>query len=305
MKEESGNITDNISFHKLLSLSKIVDSGSLYDDRCFIMKVNTDTDRDIFKYPIRINAYIIVLCSDGNIDLTCNLEHHTVSSGMLFIYRPGLIIQLNAIEPSELTVVIMKQEFFDSLQLKIRDISKNYLMILETSILRLSARQCHDMEQLLSMAKEAIDADRNNLHYRDMFLSLMTATLYKTLYIMDGNLRNAPAALASPGYKEMHFGRFMHLLSQHYREHYPISQYARMMHLSPKYLSTLVKQTSGKLATQWIDEYVILEAKNMIKYSGMSIQEIAYVLHFPNQSFFGKYFKKHTGLSPKAYREQK
>ena len=60
----------------------------------------------------------------------------------------------------------------------------------------------------------------------------------------------------------------------------------------------------GRKAFRWIDEYVILEAKNLIKYSDMSIQEISYALNFPNQSFFGKYFKKHAGISPKRYRDK-
>ena len=58
-------------------------------------------------------------------------------------------------------------------------------------------------------------------------------------------------------------------------------------------------------AAEWIADYVVLEAKNLLKYSTMSIQEIAYCLNFPNQSFFGKYFRSHTGMTPSAYRMSK
>ena len=64
-------------------------------------------------------------------------------------------------------------------------------------------------------------------------------------------------------------------------------------------------ETSGRTAAEWIDDYVVLEAKNLLKYSTMSIQEIAYCLNFPNQSFFGKYFRSHTGMTPSAYRMSK
>ena len=64
----------------------------------------------------------------------------------------------------------------------------------------------------------------------------------------------------------------------------------------------MVKEVSGKTAARWIDESVILEAKALLKYSGLSIQEIAYYLNFPNQSFFGCYFKRHAGLSPSQYK---
>ena len=66
----------------------------------------------------------------------------------------------------------------------------------------------------------------------------------------------------------------------------------------------MVKEVSGKTAARWIDESVILEAKALLKYSGMSIQEIAYHLNFSTQSFFGKYFKQHTGTSPSRYKRK-
>lgn len=83
-----------------------------------------------------------------------------------------------------------------------------------------------------------------------------------------------------------------------------VSFYARQLNITPKYLSSVVKEVSGKTAAKWIDESVILEAKSLLKYSGMSIQEIAYHLNFSTQSFFGKYFKQHTGTSPSRYKRK-
>ena len=78
--------------------------------------------------------------------------------------------------------------------------------------------------------------------------------------------------------------------------------YARQLCITPKYLTTLIKRISGLSVSEWIDNYVILEAKTLLKYSTMSIQEISYSLNFPNQSFFGCYFKRHAGLSPSQYK---
>ena len=83
-----------------------------------------------------------------------------------------------------------------------------------------------------------------------------------------------------------------------------VTFYAEQLCITPKYFSMLVKKLSGKSAAQWIDNYVILEAKNLLKYSDMSIQEIAYQLNFSTQSFFGKYFKHQTGMSPTEYRNK-
>ena len=88
------------------------------------------------------------------------------------------------------------------------------------------------------------------------------------------------------------------------KEKRSVSYYADKMFLTAKHLSTVVKEISGKTAGEWIDSLVVLEAKALLKSSELSIQEIADELHFANQSFFGKYFKHHTGMSPKEYRRQ-
>ena len=95
----------------------------------------------------------------------------------------------------------------------------------------------------------------------------------------------------------------MRVVMENYKQERSVSFYADKLCVTAKYLSLVVKNVSGKSAGDWIDEYVILEAKALLKSSNMTIQEIADVLNFANQSFFGKYFKHHTGVSPKEYRK--
>jgi AraC-like DNA-binding protein len=75
--------------------------------------------------------------------------------------------------------------------------------------------------------------------------------------------------------------------------------------LLPKRIIRNQRRISGKSVSEWIDNYVILEAKTLLKYSNMSVQEIAYYLNFPNQSFFGSYFKRNAGMSPSQYKAKK
>ena len=96
--------------------------------------------------------------------------------------------------------------------------------------------------------------------------------------------------------------RFIALVEEHYREERLIGFYADKLCITPKYLSKLVKENTGRSAGEWIESHVILEARAMLQSSDMTIQQIASSLNFPNQSFFGKYFKRATGLSPKQYR---
>lgn len=79
---------------------------------------------------------------------------------------------------------------------------------------------------------------------------------------------------------EEYFRQFMQLLGEHYKEERSVGFYARKLCITPKYLTTLIKQISGKSVSEWIDSYVILEAKTLLKYSNMSVQEISYYLNF-------------------------
>ena len=101
---------------------------------------------------------------------------------------------------------------------------------------------------------------------------------------------------------KMLFDNFMSLVSEYHASERGMSFYANRLGLTPKYLSKLIRQYSGRPAPDWIDSFVILEAKSLLKYSGDSIKEIVYKLNFPNPSVFYKYFKAHTGMTPTEYR---
>ena len=96
--------------------------------------------------------------------------------------------------------------------------------------------------------------------------------------------------------------QFLKLVAEHHHTERTVLFYADKMCLTPKYLSKLVKSATGRSAPEWIDSYVILEIKNMLKYSDMPIKEIAARMNFSNQSVFHKYFRAHTGMTPAQYR---
>ena len=102
--------------------------------------------------------------------------------------------------------------------------------------------------------------------------------------------------------KEEYAEQFLSDLSKNHKRERSVKFYADRLHITPKYLSGIVREVSGRLASEWIEEVVINEAKNMLSNTSMTIQEISDELNFSNQSFFGKYFKEHTGISPKAFR---
>lgn len=102
--------------------------------------------------------------------------------------------------------------------------------------------------------------------------------------------------------KEEIFKRFIQLIHKHCTSQREVSFYATELFITPRYLSTIVQVVTGQTAKSIIDQHVILEIKALLQSTNLSIQEISNRLHFPDQSFFGRYFKKHTGMSPLQYR---
>lgn len=292
-----------MSLDKLLSISKVLSKGTRYGKHCCLINLNTNTDRDIFRYPVRINAYILVVCSDGVIELSYNLFNVTLSANNMFLYNPDTIIRTNALTPSKLSIMIFTREFIDEVGITLGNVPLQYKIVRERQTFSLSEQDCRQLRTLMAITGDFVGMNKNNAHYHEMVKSAFKAFIYRAIYIMDEQYHSLSKETL-PAQENNHFDKFMRLLQENYREQHYIKFYSEKMGLTPKYLSMLIKKTSGRLATEWIDDYLILEAKNLIKYSSMSIQQISYALHFPNQSFFGKYFKRHTGLSPKAYRLQ-
>ena len=95
---------------------------------------------------------------------------------------------------------------------------------------------------------------------------------------------------------------FLKMVKDNFRSERQLKYYADMLCITPRYLSRVVKDTTGSTAADWIERYVVLEARALLKSTDMTIQQISDYLNFPSQTFFGKYFKRRTGLSPKEYR---
>lgn len=107
---------------------------------------------------------------------------------------------------------------------------------------------------------------------------------------------------AKPTHREGIVAKFLKCVSDNFKTERRVEFYADKMCISSKHLSAVVKEVTGKTASEWIDIYVILEAKVLLHTTSLSIQQISGRLNFANQSFFGKYFKRLTGKTPTEFR---
>jgi AraC-like DNA-binding protein len=155
----------------------------------------------------------------------------------------------------------------------------------------------HDISKLMRsvLCDYAPTANRNKI-----INSLFGAMFHYVMGILQQH--SLPTAGAVSNRTDELFNRFLTLLREHCSTERSVEFYASEMGITPKYLSLILKKKSGRNASKLIDEAVVYEAKRLLKYSGLSIQEISNKLNFASQSFFGKYFKQRVGVSPSRYK---
>lgn len=300
-KNESIN---NISLERLVTLANIAEESCVfYNNKCLIASsVDEEVVKNMFKYPTRIDAYAVLICLKGYISFQCDLDEYTLNDNMLFISTPNKIVQLKDLQLERFIVITFKQQFWEELNIDIKNIAPFYQKVQQYPCIKLSAQESNSFFSLLNMAITTAKKNSSNLYYHSLVKSFIQSCAYQVLYLIaeQMNRMELPATELNRG--EIHFRNFMQLLPKYYKQERSVTFYASKLYISPKYLSTVIKEISGRSAAQWIDEYVILEAKSLLKYSTLNVQEIADELNFCNQSFFGKYFKQHTGMSPNTYR---
>ena len=96
--------------------------------------------------------------------------------------------------------------------------------------------------------------------------------------------------------------QFFRLLHVHVRLHRDVAFYAGQLCVTPKYLSKVIRQVTDHTPSFWIADFTLKDAKALLKSSSLTITQLSEQLNFPNSSFFARYFKRHTGMSPQAYR---
>ena len=281
--------------------------GDLYYDGCILghrYEIKSETVMNLFRFPTRINAFGTVLCSKGSLVVNSNLSQRVIGPKMIFLCTPGSIVQVKSHEDAEVYFILCEEDFINRVQIDQKQLIHLFMATRETPSLKLNDSEweeiIHSINEIFSEGhKQLTDVISTGIMY-----SLFRLTCYRICRAIEARIDKLAqdSSNAHVNRNTAYFNTFLEELSKHYMQERSVGFYAERLHLTPKYLTTLLRTTTGRTASEWIDEYVVLEAKNLLKYSTMNIQEIAYYLNFPNQSFFGRYFKQHTGMSPTSYR---
>ncbi len=294
----TGNPIMSFTLEELIRLSGRERHGLMKE--CVIAQ--THSKMQTFRSPLRIDATIIGICLEGEATVAINLQDYRLQAGSLFVFAPQSMIQLISNENFKAHVIIISTELLKHTNLDLKHMMPLILQFGSHPCIETTEDQSRSLRTMISTIEQEIGSPEGRFS-REIICQLVGAMLYKVGNILSGYQESHPE-LSAPlqSRAEEYFRKFMLLLSEHYKEERSVGFYARQLCITPKYLTTLIKRLSHRSVSEWIDNYVVLEAKMLLKYSNMSVQEIAYFLNFPNQSFFGSYFKRNTGMSPSQYK---
>ena len=267
--------------------------------------VNSASEMEIFRFPSRLNALIIGVGTEGETSLTSNLQEFRLKKESLFIFSPKHILQVQSNNRFKAHLIVIAPDFLKRINIDTKRMMPLFLQFGSLPCMELTHAESQSLRSFISMVEQELKGSETDFS-SEIIGGLIAATIYKVGDILTHYLTEHPE-VDSPIHNraEEYFRQFTELLGEHYKHERSVGFYARQLCITPKYLTTLIKRISGKSVSEWIDNYVILEAKTLLKYSNMSVQEIAYYLNFPNQSFFGSYFKRNAGMSPSQYKAKK
>lgn len=266
---------------------------------------NSAWEMEIFRFPSRLNALIIGVGTEGETSLTSNLQEFRLKKDSLFIFSPKHILQVQSNNRFKAHLIVIAPDFLKRINIDTKRMMPLFLQFGSLPCMELTHAESQSLRSFISMVEQELKGSETDFS-SEIISGLIAATIYKVGDILTHYLTEHPE-VDSPIHNraEEYFRQFTELLGEHYKHERSVGFYARQLCITPKYLTTLIKRISGKSVSEWIDNYVILEAKTLLKYSNMSVQEIAYYLNFPNQSFFGSYFKRNAGMSPSQYKAKK
>ena len=254
------------------------------------------------RYPCRIDAMVMVVCVRGEVSFSSHMNDYTLKAGQSFVSSAS-VFQFHSVANSEFYALAFESNFLSSMNIDMRFILRMVSQLrLNASVAEVKEENMHTLSSLFDRIFVGYSANPLSECMVASLRHLFCSVIYRVCDAIISTNNELPAL----GVKERsseYFERLMTLLADNYRTQRNVEFYAEKMNISSKHLSRVIRSYTGKSVHQWIDEFVALEIKNLLKYSNLSIQQISFELNFPNPSFMGQYFKRITGMTPGEYKK--
>ena len=244
--------------------------------------------------PYRAKEGRIIRILQGTGRISINLIEYEVSAHQIIIIPDNSLIELLEISPDyDFQVIVPACNFLPALPGSI--LSETYTR--NGIVLSLNEEEWTQAEMFFTLLWNIL---HSSPYRRETVQHFIISLLYNLKYTYEQTRTTTPLRLSR---REEIFRRFIALVNEHSKQECSVNFYADKLCLTPHYLSTIIREASGQTVMQWINLSVVLEAKVLLKHSDLLIFQISDELNFPNPSFFSKFFKRMTGMTPAEYQK--
>lgn len=216
----------------------------------------------------------------------------------MVVYFPDQILQYAKRDKRfDVRYIHFSKNFIDDISKHFKDYPLFVHQVKNHPVIPLSKEDLKELLDFLEKARRTV-SDADNSYQKETVIHWSALLFYDIL----SRIKAEPNEIFK-SCRALLVDKFLNLVRDNHMEHRELSFYAEKLCLTPKYLTTVIKKESGVSAADWIEKYVILQAQALLKSTDLTIQQISDKLNFSSQVFFGKYFKRLVGMSPKEYRK--
>ena len=251
------------------------------------------------RLPWKLSRPLFAMCLQGSATVKVNLQEYRICGNELVTLMPDAIIHgYSFSDDFSGVMVLLSNSVAEELLPDITSVLPILMDFRQSPVIKLmpdEAKSLYEFYKFIWNKIPRVHGDYGKSELNGLLLSIF----YEVLSVCKERYTYGKFKRTR---NEETFYKFYSLIEKEYCRERSVVYFADRLCISPKHLSMVVKKVSGRTASDWIDDYVILQAKQLLRSSSLTIQEVSRELNFSNQSFFGKYFKKHVGMSPSEYR---
>lgn len=263
-----------------------------------ISELLSDPDKKMFfSEPFKVEFALCILIKSGSMQIMHNLMEYTISKNDVFVVMPGDFARcLSVSSDCSLTLLAFSDSYYAPISNGMQ-FNTFYSFFRKHPKNSIDDQNFTDMLHILDIMKRRVGTS-DKIDKKNVVRGYIYALCQDALGWINA-IKDVEPGPGSRG--EEILAAFLELLEENYTTEHRIGFYADKLCISTKHLSETVKSVSGRGVKEWIQEYLLLEAKALLQSHRYSIQEISWKLNFANQSFFGTWFKKAAGMSPRQY----
>lgn len=259
-----------------------------------------------FHEPVKASGFTLFFTIEGNMTVDVNTQEYKLCPMSVLVVRSSSVVKILDVSSENIDAfyLYLSSQFLKDINIDLNVLNFS-MMDRDPSPLvdNLTQKEAKLLSGYMYLLFLNADTNGETVYSKNVARSLTQALIYQMMQIGYNHSRSIETSEKNASRKTGYVKDFMTLVQKHHAQERTLSFYADKLFISPKYLSRIIKEATGRSAAEWIDDFVIIDAKNMLRFSSKNVQQVAYALNFSTQSSFGKFFKHLTGMSPSEYQQ--